>query len=92
MYKRRSSQDKLLFILSADNFAQSFRRMRYLREYADWQKKQASEIIGKQKEIAGKQKELEKTRAEKNTLLGAREDEAVSSRPRNRVRKKRCSS
>ena len=69
MYKRRSSQDKLLFILSADNFAQSLRRMRYLREYADWQKKQASEI-------AGKQKELEKTRAEKNALLGAREDES----------------
>ena len=59
MYKRRSSQDKLLFILSADNFAQSLRRMRYLREYADWQKKQASEIIDKQKEIADKQKELE---------------------------------
>ena len=69
MYKRRSSQDKLLFILSADNFAQSLRRMRYLREYADWQKKQASEI-------AAKQKELEKTRAEKNALLGAREDES----------------
>ena len=76
IYKRRSSQDKLLFILSADNFALSLRRMRYLREYADWQKKQASEIIGKQKEIAGKQKELEKTRAEKNALLGAREDES----------------
>ena len=29
MYLRRNSQDKLLFILSADNFAQSFRRMRY---------------------------------------------------------------
>ena len=81
-----------MFILSADNFAQSLRRMRYLREYADWQKKQASEIIGKQKEIVGKQKELEKTRAEKNALLGAREDEAVSSRPRNRARKRRCSS
>ena len=36
MYKRRSSQDKLLFILSADNFAQSLRRMRYRREDADW--------------------------------------------------------
>ena len=76
MYKRRSSQDKLLFILSADNFAQSMRRMRYLREYADWQKQQATEIIDKQTEIALKQKELEKTRSEKNALLSTREQES----------------
>ncbi len=76
MYKRRSSQDKLLFILSADNFAQSMRRMRYLREYADWQKHQATEIIDKQTEITLKQKELEKTRSEKNALLGTREQES----------------
>ena len=76
MYKRRSSQDKLLFILSADNFAQSMRRMRYLREYADWQKLQATEIIDKQTEITLKQKELEKTRSEKNALLGTREQES----------------
>lgn len=76
MFKRRSSQDKLLFILSADNFAQSMRRMRYLREYADWQKQQATEIIDKQTEIALKQKELEKTRSEKNTLLSTREQES----------------
>ena len=75
MYKRRSSQDMLLFILSADNFAQSIRRMRYLREYAGWQKKQAAEIVDKQKEIEGKQKALEKTRQEKRSLLGAREEE-----------------
>lgn len=76
LYKRRSSQDRLLFILSADNFAQSLRRMRYLREYADWQKKQAAEILDKQQEIAGKQQELEKTRGEKNALLGVREEES----------------
>lgn len=76
LYKRRSSQDRLLFILSADNFAQSLRRMRYLREYADWQKRQAAEIIDKQREITIKQQELEKTRSEKNTLLGARETES----------------
>lgn len=76
MYKRRSSQDKLLFILSADNFAQSMRRMRYLREYADWQKHQAAEIINKQTEITLKQEELEKIRSEKNTLLGTREQES----------------
>lgn len=76
LYKRRSSQDKLLYILSADNFAQSMRRMRYLREYADWQKHQAAEIIDKQTEITLKQKQLEKTRSEKNTLLGTREQES----------------
>lgn len=76
LYKRRSSQDKLLFILSADNFAQSLRRMRYLREYADWQKRQATEIIDKQKIIAAKEAELKKTRSEKNALLGVRETES----------------
>lgn len=75
LYKRRSSQDKLLFILSADNFTQSMRRMRYLREYADWQKEQATEIIDKQTEITLKQKELEKKRSEKNALLSTREQE-----------------
>lgn len=75
MYKRRSVQDKWLFILSADNFAQSMRRMRYLREYADWQKLQATEIIDKQTDITLRQKELEKTRSEKNALLSDREQE-----------------
>lgn len=75
MYKRRSSQDKLLFILSADNFAQSLRRMRYLREYADWQKRQATEIVVKQKEIGQKRSALERTRTEKRVLLGTRENE-----------------
>lgn len=75
VHKRRTSQDKLLFILSADNFAQSMRRMRYLREYGNWQKKQAFEIIEKQKEIELKQKELEKTRSEKQALAQIREQE-----------------
>lgn len=75
LYQRHNSQDKLLFILSADNFAQSLRRMRYLKEYGDWQKRQATEIIDKRKLIAQKQQELEKTRVEKNALLGVREEE-----------------
>lgn len=75
LYKRHSSQDKLLFIFSAESFTQSLRRMRYLREYADWQKRQASDIVRKQKEIAAKQAELKKTRAEKQVLLGSREEE-----------------
>lgn len=73
--KRRTSQDKLLFIMSADNFTQSMRRMRYLREYGNWQKKQAVEIIEKQKEIGKKQEALQKTRTEKQVLVQMREQE-----------------
>ena len=76
LYKRHSSQDKLLFILSAESFSQSMRRMRYLREYADWQKRQANDIVEKQAEISRKQAEMEKTRAEKRALLGTRQEES----------------
>lgn len=52
------------------------RRMRYLREYADWQKRQANDIVEKQAEISRKQAEMEKTRAEKRALLGTRQEES----------------
>lgn len=76
LYKRHSAQDKLLFVLSAETFSQSLRRIRYLQEYADWQKRQAKEIIAKQQEIDLKKQEMEKTRAEKRALLGTRQEES----------------
>ncbi|MCC8155292.1 MAG: peptidoglycan DD-metalloendopeptidase family protein [Tannerellaceae bacterium] len=75
LYKRHNSQDKLLFILSADNFTQSLRRIRYLQEYSAWQKRQAKEIIVKQEEINREKEELEKRRTGKQTLLAERESE-----------------
>jgi septal ring factor EnvC (AmiA/AmiB activator) len=75
LYTRHSSQYKWLYILSADNFSQSIRRMRYLSEYAGWQKKQASQIVVKKNEIGQKQLALETIRAEKLELLSAREEE-----------------
>jgi Membrane-bound metallopeptidase len=75
LYKRRSSMDKLLFVLSADNFTQSMRRMRYLREYADWQKRQAVQINTQQKEISEKKDILEETKTEKEALLISKAEE-----------------
>ena len=77
LYSRRSAQQKWMFILSAQSFTQSFRRMRYLREYGNWQKREATVIIKKQEEINQKQVELEKTRLEKVNLLDERKKENV---------------
>lgn len=74
--RRKNSQDKLLFILSAENFSQSVRRMRYLREFAYWQKQQANDIVAKQNEISAKREELQKTREGKQALLNEREEES----------------
>jgi septal ring factor EnvC (AmiA/AmiB activator) len=75
MYFRRSSQYKWFFVLSTDNFSRIVRRMRFLREYADWHKQQAILILNKQEEIGLKQLEIEASRAEKVALLSVREEE-----------------
>lgn len=75
MSKRKSSYDKLMFIFSAESFSQSYRRIRYLREYAVWRRIQSEEIIEKTKLLQEKREELEKNKASKNVLLSEREGE-----------------
>ena len=74
--EHRTTQYKMLLLLSADNLAQSYRRMRYLREYSEWQKEEADRIVKKQNEIQKRKDELEKTRKEKQDLLTQRENES----------------
>jgi septal ring factor EnvC (AmiA/AmiB activator) len=73
--KHRHTQDKLLFIFSASSFAQSLRRIKYLREYAAWQKQQANDIMSRQKGLQTKWTELERSKDEKQKLLASREEE-----------------
>ena len=69
MYRNKSIQEKLMFIFSADNLNQMYRRLRYVREYADFQRLQAVEIERKQKQVEAKKATLESTRAAKEKLL-----------------------
>jgi len=75
MYRNKSIQEKLMFIFSAENLSQSYRRLRYVREYADFQRLQAVEIERKQKQVEAKKSELETTRAAKEQLLKESEAE-----------------
>ena len=70
-----SIQEKLLFIFSAESLAQTYRRLRYVREFAAYLQRQGEEIIGQQKEVDRQRTELLQLREAKGKLLKEREAE-----------------
>ncbi len=76
LYSKKGNAEEIIFILSADNLTQSYRRMRYLHEYSTWRKKQAMTIIEKQKELEHKQSLLVIRKNEQTALLAERQNEA----------------
>ena len=77
LYKNKSIEEKLMFIFSAKNLGQTYRRMRYVREYATYQRLQGEEILKKQEQIRQKKKERQQVKAAKEGLLKEREGEKV---------------
>lgn len=75
LYKNRSIEEKLMFIFSARTLAQTYCRMRYVREYATYQRLQGEEILKKQEQVNRKQAELRQVKAAKEGLLKEREAE-----------------
>lgn len=75
LYKNHSIQEKLMFIFSAETLSQTYNRLRYVREYATYQRLQGNEIIRKQAEVTQKQEELQSVRDEKIRLLAERASE-----------------
>ena len=43
-YKSKNEQSKVMFLLSSDNFQQAYKRLQYIKQYADYQKRQGEEI------------------------------------------------
>ena len=43
-YKSRADQSKLMFLLSSTNFQQAYKRLQYIKQYAEYQKLQADLI------------------------------------------------
>ena len=66
---RMSIQEKLMFIFAADNLNQMYRRMRYMQEYANFQRLQGQQILEKQKEITEKKDVLQQSKKAKEVLL-----------------------
>lgn len=77
MARHRTVQDKLMFIFSASSFAQMYRRLRFVRQYAAYQKAQGETVKAKQNQVLSKHKELQRVRNTKNNLLSKGQQEKV---------------
>ena len=74
MYKNKTIQEKLMFIFSAENLSQTYRRLRYVQEYGNYQRLKGREIEQKQEQITNKKQDLEVTRTTKQQLLKENEE------------------
>lgn len=82
MNRHNTIQDQLMFIFSASSLKQMYRRARFLREYAAYQKAQGEQVKQKQIQIAEKQEQLKAVKGEKSNLLykGQREHAALQTK------------
>lgn len=73
--RQHTFQDRLMFILSAHDFSQMYRRMRFVREYAAYQRVQGEAVKAKQAQVDEKHRQLETVRGHKSNLLVKGEQE-----------------
>lgn len=68
-YQQRSNQNRIMFLLSSDNFFQAFKRLQYLKQYTGFSKQQGEDIKAKTNELTDLNKNLVDQRNVKNQLL-----------------------
>lgn len=69
MARHRGIQDKLMFIFSARNLTQMYRRLRFVRQYAAFQRAQGELLKAKQDQVTGKKTQLQNVKGRKTVML-----------------------
>ncbi len=69
MHRNRSLQNQLMFVFSARNFTQMFRRMRFMREYATYQRVQGEMVKSKRAQVEQKRRQITSAKQQKGVLL-----------------------
>ena len=78
MHRNRNIQSQIMFIFSAKNLSQMYRRMRFVKEYASFQQTQGEAVKSMRDQVAEAYKELRDTKKQKNALLVRGEEEKKS--------------
>ena len=81
-FKKKGNRNDLIFIVSAEDFNQAYKRIIYLKQYASFRKNQVEKITESQKELERKKidlnalkKQLISESASKKELVGAKKNE-----------------
>lgn len=75
MYRNRKTQNKMMFVFSAKNFNQMYRRLRYSNDYATFQKAQGEAVKLKSEQVEQKKHELDSVRGQQRSLLSRQQSE-----------------
>ena len=80
MARHHSIGSKVMFVFSSENFAQAYRRMRFMKDYATWQRTQGEALEEQRQRVEEKRGQLNDAKHHKNVLLNkdAKEKQALS--------------
>ena len=68
-YKNRARDNKLMFLLSSSSFQQAYRRLQYIKQYADYQRQQAEVIKAETKQLQLLNQDLSVQKKDKQKLV-----------------------
>ena len=68
-YKSKSEQNRVMFLLSSESFLQTYKRVQYMKQYANHRKKQGETIQEKAKELQELNVKLGEQKKEKDALV-----------------------
>ena len=68
-YKSKSEQSRVMFLLSSDNFKQAYKRLQYIKQYANYQKEQGDLIKGKTLKLQELNTDLLRQKKDKDKLV-----------------------
>lgn len=68
-YKNKNQQSRIMFLLSSENFKQAYKRLQYMKQYAEHQKQQGQEIKRKSEELQSINISLLKQKKDKQKLI-----------------------
>ncbi|MBS0028661.1 murein hydrolase activator EnvC family protein [Chitinophaga sp. 22321] len=74
-YKNRSSYDMLNFVFSAQSFNDAVKRFQYLKQYREYRRRQADNIVTTQDQLNRKIQNLESQRVKRSDALKTEQDQ-----------------